>query len=221
MWAFDHQCEAMSKPKQIRRESKWAWVRNLSKQAWAIIGAVGVALGAVLGIIQFVDWGRNISESPIRVDYGYHGAPAFGAIVGEFDPGRDPDYYLQERLVAYSHPFVFVDVTSQVEDETVTLSPYLVVEVTDVRPTPRPCAGIRSTPTGGSSWVRLGLGPKCWSDFQLFYGTFVALIPEVGRISVGKNGKGGFIEQVKESAGRGFDLGAPSRGGEFPGFRHQ
>jgi hypothetical protein len=124
------------------------WIRNLSKKAWAVIGAVGVVLGVILGVIQFVDWGRSISESPIRADYGHTGVPAFGAIVGDFDPSRNPDYYLQERLVAYSHPFVFVDVTSQVDDETITLSPYLVVEVTDVRPMPENVNYVHY-PTGG------------------------------------------------------------------------
>ena len=120
----------------------------MSKKSWAVIGAVGVVLGVVLGAIQFVDWGRSISESPIRADFGYTGVPAYGAIVGSFDPDRSTDYYLNERLVAFSHPFVFVDVTSQVEDETITLSPYLVIEVSDVRPMPEQVNYARF-PTGG------------------------------------------------------------------------
>jgi hypothetical protein len=102
----------------------------------AVIGAIGVVVGAVLGIIQLVDWLTGISEEPIRAEYHYISSPNEGVIIGKFDPRADFLKYAEEGRVAYSYPFVWVDVTSRAEDETVTLSPYLVVQVTDVRPMP-------------------------------------------------------------------------------------
>jgi hypothetical protein len=94
-------------------------------------------VGAVLGVIQLVDWLGSIGEDPIRADYSYVNYPAEGVVIGRFDPDADAQRYLQEGRVASSYPYLYVEVTSQAEQEGVTLSPYLVVEVTDVRPMPQ------------------------------------------------------------------------------------
>jgi hypothetical protein len=123
----------VSKPKQPESRSGWAWIRSLPKDALVVIGAIGVVVGAVLGIIELVGWLTDISEAPIRAEYTYISSPNEGVIIGKFDPNAK---YGEEGRVAYSYPFVWVDVTSQAEDETVTLSPHLVVQVTNVRPIP-------------------------------------------------------------------------------------
>jgi hypothetical protein len=80
--------------------------------------------------------GEDVEEHPIRANYIYLGGYSEGVIVGKFDPVRDSAIDPDEGHVALSYPQVWVDVTSLAEFETVTLSPYLVVEVTDVRPMP-------------------------------------------------------------------------------------
>ncbi len=126
----------MTKSPEAPRRSKWAWFVSLRKNTLAVVGAVGLVVGAVLGIIQLVGWLSSVGEDPIRVNYNYVNYPAEGVIVGEFDPGADPRRYLRDERIAASYPYVYAEVTSQAEQEAVTLPPYLVVEVTEARPMP-------------------------------------------------------------------------------------
>jgi hypothetical protein len=126
----------MSKSEDNPRRGTWILITRLGKGTLAVVGAVGLVVGAVMGVKQLVDWLSSVREDPIRASYSYVNYPAEGVIVGEFDPGADPQRYLRDGRVASSYPYVYVEVTSQAEQEAVTLSPYLVVEVTDVRPMP-------------------------------------------------------------------------------------
>lgn len=93
-------------------------------------------VGAVLGIIQFVGWLQDVSEDPIRAEYYVHFSSDEGVLLGKFDPH---DNYLSKKYtkgMVHWDPLIDVAVTGRAEDETVTLSPYLVVQVTDVRPIP-------------------------------------------------------------------------------------
>jgi hypothetical protein len=113
--------------------SQSGWIRSLPKATWMVITGIGVLVGAVLGIIQLVGWLQDVSEVPIRAEFHYMDRYSEGVIVGKFDPHA---HFLNVGRTADSHPSVFAQVTSRAEDETVTLSPYLVVQVTDVRPIP-------------------------------------------------------------------------------------
>jgi hypothetical protein len=126
----------MSNSGKTPRKGKWTSITRLRKGMLAVVGAVSLVVGAVLGVKQLVDWLSSVGEDPIRASYSYVNYPAEGVIVGNFDPGADPQRYLRDGRVASSYPYVYAEVKSQAEQEAITLSPYLVVEVTDVRPMP-------------------------------------------------------------------------------------
>jgi hypothetical protein len=98
--------------------------------------------------------GEDVEEHPIRANYTYLGGYREGVIVGGFDPVRDATIDPKEGHVALSYPQVWVDVTSLAEFETVTLSPYLVVEVTDVRPMPDRVTYVVFPPGGAGGAIR-------------------------------------------------------------------
>jgi hypothetical protein len=98
---------------------------------------------------------------PIRADYTYFGQYNEGVIMEGFDPARDSANQLREGWqlksgpVALSYPWVWVSVTSLVEDENVILSPYLVIEITDVRQMPERVDYVVSPSGGGGGTTRL------------------------------------------------------------------
>jgi hypothetical protein len=111
-------------------------IRSLPKAAWMVITGIGVLVGAVLGVIQLVGWLKDVSEDPIRAEYYLHFSSNEGVLLGKFDPH---DNFLSKKYtkgIVHWDPLIDVAVTGRAEDETVTLSPYLVVQVTDVRPIP-------------------------------------------------------------------------------------
>jgi hypothetical protein len=83
--------------------------------------------------------------------------------IGGFDPEHDPVSRLKEdpsfwqlggERVAFPYPRVWADVTSLAKDETVTLAPYLVVELIDVRPMPERVNYVVSTRGGNAGIIR-------------------------------------------------------------------
>jgi hypothetical protein len=104
--------------------------------------------GKTAGII------KGVQVNHIRADYQYLCAPAEGVVVGKFNPSTDPRRYMQEGLVAYSYPYVWTEVTSKVKLETVTVSPYLVVEVARVRAMPERANYVVYPPGGGGAQIR-------------------------------------------------------------------
>lgn len=151
----------MAEQKQAAFESVWARIANLRKNVFAIASAIGIVVGAVLGVIQLTDWLGGVGEEPIRVDYQYLSGPMDGVIPVGFDSDTNPSDYLptttpSEALstlkddVAFTDPFVWINVTSQVEDETVSLAPYLVLEVSDVTPMPETVNYAVYQPGGGA-----------------------------------------------------------------------
>jgi hypothetical protein len=133
--------KVMSEPPNVTQRSRWAWGARVRKSTWALVTIVGGTVGAVLAVIQLVNWVTGISENPIRANYVYGGSPYEGVVMRKFD-NFDPKKVQLVPLsyagdpLAYSYPFMWIDVTNQAEDETVALSPYLVVQVTDVKPMP-------------------------------------------------------------------------------------
>jgi hypothetical protein len=58
-------------------------------------------------------------------------------VIKDFDPNKDPDYYLEdEGRIAYSYPSVFCQVVGQASAENVRVAPYVVVNVTEIKPMP-------------------------------------------------------------------------------------
>jgi hypothetical protein len=91
----------------------------------------------------------DLNENPIRAEYLYDSAYPEGVIIGGIDPARATADQLQGQ-VAFSYPQVWVDVTSLAKFETARLSPYLVIEVTDVRPMPERVSYVVPGPLGGA-----------------------------------------------------------------------
>jgi hypothetical protein len=151
----------LTKPQHAQQRSKWAWIASLRKNTLAVIGAIGVVIGAVLGVIQLVDWLSSINEDPIRVEYQYYNGPMDGVIPIGLDPSTNPSDHLPLTTpsearsalkdgVAFTDPFAWINVTSQVEDETVSLAPYLVIELTEVTPMPERVNYAVYQPGGGA-----------------------------------------------------------------------
>jgi hypothetical protein len=158
------------------RSRRWfgglsTWFRNLSgpKKAVAtavtVAGGAGAILGAINGAITLAetisDAGREVkSEKPIRADYQYYNGPMDGVLPIELDPGVNPSDYLpltapseaQSTLkdkVGFTDPTAWIEVTSQVKDETVSLAPYLVLNLTTVTPMPETVNYAVYQPGGG------------------------------------------------------------------------
>jgi hypothetical protein len=140
----------MSDLQRPARTSRRGWVASLHKAAWMGITGIGVLVGAVLEIIQLVGWLKDISEVPIRAEFHYESRDiGEGVILGKFDPHANLRHPENVGRIVTPDPIFYADVTSRAEDETVTLSPYLVVQVTDVRPIPERANYVVLPPSGG------------------------------------------------------------------------
>ena len=123
----------MDEPQQSPQRGRWAWIRSVPKTIWAAIGAIGVVTGAVLGVMGLVELLGDVGKDPIRTSHFFQ-TDEEATIVGGIDSQeKDLDSY----ELAYPSARVLVSVTSRVEDETVTLAPYLVIEVTKLKPMPK------------------------------------------------------------------------------------
>src|SRR5215218_4764961 len=108
---------------------------------WKLLGGLLAGVATIIGIVTGImtimqNLRENISASEaIRLDYTLEGIPGAG-VVRDFDPDRGFDYYVDEGKITYSAPKIDVEVTSQADEEWIKMAPYLVIEVTDIKPMP-------------------------------------------------------------------------------------
>jgi hypothetical protein len=59
----------------------------------------------------------------IRIDYRYFSSFSDGVVL-DFDPKIGLGYYIDKNLIAYSNPYMSIDVTSLSTSEWIKLAPY-------------------------------------------------------------------------------------------------
>jgi len=106
---------------------------------WKTIGAV---LGAIAAIVTIVGFAMRLLPHPdisvddaILLDHTFAGTEG-SAVVRDFDPNLGPDYYIDKGQFIFAAPKIDVEITSQVDDESIKVAPYLVVDLTRVEPMP-------------------------------------------------------------------------------------
>lgn len=174
--SIDWQVQSRFKTINYLRRSRlgrfWQWLRA---RWWRWVGAVaiGVVAGTIttllvvplvvplvasLGVNYFAQEAPAASEAaapeePLRIDYeGNKRREIVSAgVIRNFDPSKNLNYYKNSDLIAYSSPIIKMDVVSQVHDEWVKLEPYLIVEMTDVKPIPETVDYLGLCGDGGSA----------------------------------------------------------------------
>lgn len=73
-----------------------------------------------------------VVKDTIRIDYTYKGLYPDG-VIKNFDPRKGLSSVDRDSVI-YSHPLLYVDVVSQVNDEWIKLAPYLVVDIISTEP---------------------------------------------------------------------------------------
>jgi hypothetical protein len=118
-----------------------SWVR-----IWAVIVGAGIVVGLVSGLIPIQQYVQEKTQDPIRIDYGrlLNATCTLSATVkGPLDPSKDINYYKNNGLLIYPDATLQLDVVSKVEDETIKVAPYLLIQITDIKSVPKTVDYIR------------------------------------------------------------------------------